>query len=291
MKNKLFYNARHWAATAGAWGFEMTAFIASCLPRSWRYPFAGFLGRTVGTLSPNMRDALRLNLNHLFKLSKSELDQNTKAIFYNFGLTLYDFFFPEGLTIDVPDKEKLTQLREKHGGILVLTFHMGHWELGARTMQQWGWPVTAVYQPYQNKKFKQVIEKRRAQGVNFIAVGTNAASGVREALRRGEMVAMLGDHPFGEEGMPVHLLGHKVIWPKGPVVLAVRENAPIVVAVIVRVGPRHYRAIIEEALIPKSKSRAEVERLVQEVANKFGKLLPQYLTQWYRLRPLEFVEK
>ena len=192
--------------------------------------------------------------------------------------------------MSVPDRKKLEKAREKNKGVLVLTFHMGHWELGARTMSQWGWPVTAVYQPYKNKKFKEVIESRRAPGVNFVAVGENAASGVREALKRGDMVAMLGDHPFGEAGMPVNLLGHRVLWPKGPVLLAVREKCPIVVAVVIRTKLGSYTALIEDPLYPRSKSRDEVERLVQEVADKFGKFLRQYPTQWYRFRSFEFVQ-
>ena len=185
--------------------------------------------------------------------------------------------------------KKLEKLREQHPGILVLTFHMGHWELGARTMKQWGWPVTAVYQPYQNKSFKKSIESRRAEGVNFIPVGGNAANGVRAALRRGDVVAMLGDLPFGEEGAEVNLLGLKIIWPKGPVVLAMKEKCPIVVAVVVRTGVGEYTALIEDPILPNSRKKVDVQRITQEVADKFGKFLPLYSSQWYRFLPFEFV--
>ena len=88
----------------------------------------------------------------------------------------------------------------------------------------------------------------------------------------------------------MNILGKKVRWPKGPVLLAVREKAPIHIAVVVRTASHRYCAVVSEALIPKSKSRAEVDRLVQEVGHKFGMLLTQFPTQWYRFTPMEFVK-
>jgi len=275
--------------TFGAWMFELLTWIFGKMPRRVRYPMISFLGAVFGLLAWNMRRALEENLEVLFEMDRTEMRPTTQAIFRNFALTLGDFFLPEGLVVHVPARNKLETLRKEHPGVLLLTFHMGHWELGARTMRQWGWPVTAVYQPYRNKKFKQSIESRRAAGVNFVPVGGNAANGVRAALRRGDVVAMLGDHPFGEDGAEVNLFGHKIIWPKGPVVLAMKEKCPIVVAVVVRTGVGEYTAHIEEPIFAQSRTKDEVQRLVQEVADKFGKFLPQYSSQWYRFRPFEFV--
>lgn len=280
---------RNLLESAIAWGLELSAAAVSKLPRQARYHVAAALGFIFGVLARDMRKGLQSNLHVLFEMEKIEFGPSANTIFKNFARTLCDFFLPDNITVHVPQRQKLEELRKSHPGMLLLTFHMGHWELGARTMRQWGWPVTAVYQPYRNKKFKSVIESRRAPGVNFIAVGQNAANGVREALRRGDVVAMLGDLPFGEEGTKVKLLGHKMMWPKGPVVLAVREKCPIVVAIVVRTGIGEYTAVIEDPLIPQGRGKTEVDRLVQEVADKFGKFLPQYSSQWYRFRPFEFV--
>jgi len=113
---------------------------------------------------------------------------------------------------------------------------------------------------------------------------------VRDALRRGDMVAMLGDLPFGEEGIDVKLLGHHVMWPKGPILLAVREKCPIVVAVVIRTQFGHYKAFIEDPLIPRASTRAEVRRLVQEVTTQFAKYVTAYPSQWYRFRPFGVVQ-
>ena len=277
-------------ASAGALLMEATAAIMKRLPSSRRAALIARLGTLFSWFARDMRRSLDDNLRELFRLPPAKRRRMRNDVFRNFALTLGDFFIPDKIDVRVPSRARLEEARRQHGRLLVLTFHMGFWELGARLMSQWGWPVTAVYQPYRNARFKRMIESRRAPGVEFLPVGGKAAAGVRDALRRGGVVAMLGDHPFGEEGVPAEILGRRVLWPKGPILLAVRERTPIVVAVIVRTAPGRYEALIEEPLVPEERSRAEVQRLVQEVADKFSKLLLRYPTQWYRFRPFEFVE-
>ena len=273
--------------TIFAWTLSAAVMIHRSLPRPvdlWLTRKAGFL---FGCVAPHMRRPLVANLRQILGMDERQAEKTADDVFRNFALTLHDFFIPDGVTIDVPDRARLEEARRSNKGVLTLTFHLGNWELGARTMQTWGWPVTAVYQPYRNRRFKQLIESHRAPGVNFLPVGGHAARGVMDALRRGDVVAMLGDHPFGEDGGPVDLLGHRVTWPRGPIILAVRTGAPIVVAVIVSIGAQKYRALIEEPLFPRARTLAEADRLMQEVAAKFGKVVQSYPTQWYRFRAFE----
>jgi lauroyl/myristoyl acyltransferase len=270
--------------------FEFLIFIFSLIPRVLHEPLVRAFGAVYSTFPHSQRKGLRYNLSRLLGKDDEELDRLTWETFKNFASTLHDFCFPRNVHLDVPDRYKLEKTRKEHGGAIVLTFHMGHWELGARAMREWGWPVSAVHQPYHNKRFKKFVESRRAPGVNFISVGENATKGIRDALKRGDMVAILGDHPYGEEGSLVNILGHNVLWPRGPVLLAVREKAPIHIAVVVRTASRRYVGIVSDALVPKSRSRAEVDRLIKEVGHKFGMLLTQFPTQWYRFAPMEFRE-
>ena len=168
---------------------------------------------------------------------------------------------------------------------------MGNWEMGAQVMRDWGWPISAVYQPYQNKKFKELIQKRRARGGNFIPIGQNAAANVRKALRKGDIVAMLGDHPFGEDGIQVQLLGQTVRWPKGPIVLAASEKIPIVIGVGIRTGPDSFNVTFEDPLFVENRSKSGIQKTTQDVANIFGKFLVRYPSQWFRFQQFEFSEK
>lgn len=277
-------------ATLGVWALAFFSWFVHFFFGRNPDPVVRFLGRVYSIVSIQQRLALKENLHFMLNLQSKELQSMTTRIFENFCLTLYDFFHPQDVLLDVPEREKVERCMKEKKGVLILTFHIGHWELGARVMQQWGWPVSAVYQEYRNTAMKKLIQRLRAPGVNYIPVGVRAANRVLEAFRRGDVVAMLGDHPFGEEGVPVQLFGRFVRWPKGPIVLAVKERVPIVAAAIVRVAPNTYRAFVEDPLIPQNHSRAEVHRLVQEVAFKFAKFARAYPEQWYRFRRFEKVE-
>jgi KDO2-lipid IV(A) lauroyltransferase len=277
-------------STINALTIRALIWICERVPARVRYNIAVFTGWVFSLVPGGMRRAYEDNVQLLLPSLAGKLPSLITEVFKNFSITLCDFFIPQELNVEVPDRAKLEELRKQNKGILMLTFHMGHWELGARVMQQWGWNVSAVYQPYRNKAFKRLVESHRAPGVNFIPVGGHAAQGVRDALRRGDMVAMLGDLPFGEEGIDVKLLNHHVIWPKGPILLAVREKCPIVVAVVVRTKLGHYRAFVEDPLVPRAATRAEVHRLVQEVTNQFAKYVVAYPSQWYRFRPFGVVQ-
>jgi len=275
-------------ATLGSQILEGLARLVRPLPKSVRNKTAQSLGLLYGALPHQQKRALNLNLRRLMSLEGNSLKKINRAVFKNFALTLKDFFFPEDFDIQVPEKSRVEKLREKFGGVMILTFHMGNWEGGARMMRSWGWPVSAVYQPYENKHFKKTIESRRAKGVNFIPVGKDAAKGVINALKRGDVVAMLGDQPYGEEGTWVRLLGQTVKWPKGPILLAAKAKAPVVIAVIVRKNQNEYEALLEDPIYPFDRSKKGIQQSIQEVADKFGKLLVRFPTQWYRFEAFEF---
>jgi len=271
--------------------FEGLANILRFVPGNIRHKLLQGMGWIYGSLPHGQLKALKFNLRLLMHLKEPELDKTAKEIFQNFATTLFDFSSPKNIHVEFPRKKELENWRSQHGSLMLLTFHMGLWELGARILGNWGWPVTAIYQPYKNKHLKRVIEKWRAPGVDFIPVGNGAAKSVSQAFREGKLVAMLGDHHFGEEGIPVELLGHNIKWAKGPVLFAVKEQFPIIVSVVIRTGPRSYRVIIEDPLIPRDRSLNEIQRLAQEVADKFGNFLTAFPTQWYYFQPLEVLPR
>ncbi len=269
--------------------FEAILKLSRPLPDALRTLLLRGLGKFFGLFPHAHKKAVQFNNRLLFRLHGRELAKRTSAIFQNFALTLYDFATPQSVQVDVPRQKELKAWRDKYGGMMLLTFHMGQWELGARLLSQWGWPVTAIFQPYTNPHLKKTIESRRAPGIEFIPVGKGASAAVTRALKEKRLVAMLGDHAFGEDGISVNLMGHSVKWAKGPILLAVRAQVPIVVACIARVGQSRYRTFIEDIIIPAEKSQMEVQRLAQWVADKFADFLKNHPAQWYYFAPLKLM--
>jgi lauroyl/myristoyl acyltransferase len=280
-------DAQTFKETLSAWLLRFVGRIGMILPQQLADGFIFQVGRLFGRLPILRTKQMGANIRLLFDYPEEKIKELVPEIFGNFALTLFHFFSPKGIQVVVKNKEKLEEVRARHKGFMILTFHIGHWELGARKVSEWDWPITAVYQEYKSRSFQKLIESLRAPKVQYVPVGAGAARGVAEVLKKGEIIAMLGDHAFGENGIPVRVLGHEIFWPKGPALLALRENAPIVVALVHRLKGRLYEALIEDPIYPQGHTREEIHRLVQEIADKFGRLLPDHVSQWYRFMPLE----
>jgi Kdo2-lipid IVA lauroyltransferase/acyltransferase len=232
--------------TVGVYALQFTSWLVYKAQRHRHDRVVRAIGWLYAILNRPLRRVVESNLAAVVDFDPRQRALVARRSIENFCVTLYDFFQSDGVVLETDDLETLRRLHHQHKRLLILTFHVGHWELGARYLQQQGFPVTAVYQEYRNKAMRRLIQRHRASGVNFLPVGANAANRVLEAFSRGDVVAMLGDHPFGEAGARVQLNGHTVLWPKGPVTLAVRSNTPIVTAAVVRVGHRRYRAHMYE---------------------------------------------
>ncbi len=271
-----------------AFFLEASLRVIRLIPTTFRFQCLQWIGGLYGSFPHAQRKNVEKNFHLLFSKTPDLLHSNNiNSVFRNFAVTLFDFASADTLTVTVPRKIELEEWRARFGGMMMLTFHMGLWELGARIMARWGWPVTAIYQPYTNPHLKKTIESRRAPGVEFIPVGQGAAQAVSRVLKDNRIVAMLGDHSFGEDGMTVNVMGEKVTWAKGPILLAVKSKVPIIVSCVIRTAPSTYEAIVLDPIVPKEKSSHEIERVAQVIADKFSDLLRKYPTQWYYFASLQ----
>jgi lauroyl/myristoyl acyltransferase len=201
--------------------------------------------------------------------------------FENFAMTLADFVSGYTPPVTVVGREKAEAARAQGKGLIFLTSHLGNWELGARILSEWNWPATAVYQPYTSKAMQDFIQARRAPGLNYLAVGKGAAQGVADVLRKKEVVALLGDRPFGEAGARVIMCGKEARLPRGPFLFACRFGAPIIPAFVVRDRPDHYTALIEDPLWPEGQGPKALHHLLDRTAKTLERIIAEYADQWY----------
>lgn len=260
-------------------GLSATSVLAGLCPPRIRYKFAETVGAGMSRLFSDKRRAVEGNLAVINRWAGKNF--KTTRVFQNFGVTLSDFLAhpPESLLVD--GKENAERARAAGKGLLFLTSHLGNWELGGRVLSNWGWPVTAVYQPYRSPTMQKYIQNRRAPGLDYLAVGRGAAIGVARVLEKKGTVALLADRPFGELGEKVTLCGHPARLPRGPFLFAARSGSPIVPGFVLMEKPGVYRAVCEEPIWPEGKGHAAVKILLDKMALVLEKYLAQHADQWY----------
>ncbi|MBI4410720.1 MAG: lysophospholipid acyltransferase family protein, partial [Gemmatimonadetes bacterium] len=166
----------------------------------------------------------------------------------------------------------LHQLREALAagrGVVLVTAHLGNWELGGALLAAHGVRLAAVAQRQGNPLVDTVLNRARERlGVQVIERG-RASSRALEALRAGYVVAFLPDQDARRAGVFVPFLGRPASTHRGPALLALRAGAPLFVGVVLRSGAG-YEARVEEV---EASREGSVEDVVYRLTAAFTRKL------------------
>ena len=153
----------------------------------------------------------------------------------------------EGITLDGLDH--LKKRMQMHGRVLVLTAHLGNWELLALAHRLMGFPATVVVRPLDAPWLGVVADRLRGRAGVELVDKRGALRPVLSALRRGRLVALLLDQNASRrEGVFVSFFGRPASTSKSLAVLAVRTRTPVVPMFIYRTDVGRHRVVIHPPL-------------------------------------------
>ncbi len=220
-------------------------------------------------------------------------------IFSNFGWTLADAAVyrlqKPAFTYELEGEAYLRELTSAQGAI-VLTAHMGNYNLGAALFaQKFDRHLRMVRAPEPDALSAQHVDlslhEASAGGVQvgYSSNSTSLALDLLNALRNGEIISIQGDRVIGDVATsPVKLFGHKAFLPTGPFVLSFMTQKPIYPLFIVRSGYRKYK-IIACAPIVGSRNQTREEEMA-EAMRRWTEVLEEqvraYREQWYAFTPV-----
>ena len=172
--------------------------------------------------------------------------------------------------------------REKGKGMLIVSGHLGNWELAGAFVAASGVPLEAVARGMENPLFDRYItETRRRIGMTVIH-DADAVRRVPRATREGHAVAMLVDQ--GAAGLAsswVPFFGRYAKTPRGPAVFALRLGAPVVFATALRQPSGKYVMYYEDVPVsPTGDREADVDRIVADYTRT--------LERWIRRAPEQY---
>ncbi len=129
-------------------------------------------------------------------------------------------------------------------GALLVTGHLGNWELAGATMAALGIPVSAVVKRQSNPRVDRMLARlRRRLGIEPVDMA-DAGRRLPGALEEGRGVALVADQDAGPRGVHVPFLGRPASTFRGPARLSLRHDAPLLFGGLVREG-EGYRLLLE----------------------------------------------
>jgi len=148
---------------------------------------------------------------------------------------------------EVEGFEALRDAAEGGRGAVVISGHLGNWEVAAAAVAARGVPMDVAAHHQKNLLFyRHMVELRDRFGLTVI-VKNEAFRLVPQALAAGRVVALIADQNIRKRGVFVDFFGRAAATVKGPALFALRTGAPVFLGVAVRKQgyPSRYRVIIE----------------------------------------------
>jgi len=167
-------------------------------------------------------------------------------------------------------------------GLIVVTGHLGNWELGGAYLAARGLPIDAIARHMANPLFDRYLTSTR-QRIGMTVVHDEAAvRRVPRSLRSGRSVAFLVDQgAVGLASTWVPFFGRLAKTPRGPAVFALRLGTPVVFGVALRQPSGRYHLTFEPIEVTETDDReADVDRIVADYTAA--------LERWVRRAPEQY---
>ena len=185
--------------------------------------------------------------------------------------------------------ERLDEVLARGCGAILISPHLGNWELGGLGLADRGYRLNVLTFRERDAQVNELREKvRGGRGIRFIYVDRNDTSPLAiieavNALRRNEVLALLGDRDGSSHTVSFDFFGRPVQIPVGAAYLAIATGAPVI-PVFVPLEQGCYSTLMDEPVYFET-GRADHARAVREGTERLLRVFERYIRaypdQWY----------
>jgi KDO2-lipid IV(A) lauroyltransferase len=203
-------------------------------------PVARGVGSGVGALAyrvlPRLRRVGLRNLEMAFpQLSTPEHEEILRRLYGHLGWLLAEFCRMPGYTIEntaalfrYDGLEHYLAARERGKGVLIVTGHLGAWELSSFYHSLMGYPMSMVIRRLDNPRVDALVNGIRCLHGNRVLHKDDFARGLLAAMRQGETVGILMDtNMTPPQGVFVPFFGRMACTASGLARVALKTGAAV----------------------------------------------------------------
>ena len=198
---------------------------------------------------------------------------------------------PHPLRLDGPVDDVLATVLQEGRGAVVVTGHIGNWDIAAKTLRDYGRPINLVMAREVNFTTHEFVRTARERaGVRVIYADSSVFSSLNmiRALRSNEIVALQLDRSeYAGSTRLVPFFGVPARFPSGPFALARLSGAPLVPIFIPRLASRHYAVRVHGPFrLPREARDARaLAKVMREVVQVFESVVREFPSQWFQFSP------
>jgi KDO2-lipid IV(A) lauroyltransferase len=264
------------------------------LPRIWLFAladrtsklgfllFKGFRLRSMRNLSMAFQD--RMDARAVADTAQRSL-RNFFRNCVEIAITLYTTDHELQTAVPMVGREHLDAALNKGTGVLILSAHLGNFFLLGTRLAVEGYPVHVLVNQPRVGRFAELMDRYRLkikQRTIHARPRPAALKRLQEVLRANEIAVVISDEYRRGNGIPVPLFGRTVTARRGPATLALRTDAAVVPASVIRQADDSLKLVIEPELeLDRSgKSKAEVRENTIRMTQWLERTVVRYPDQW-----------
>jgi predicted exporter/lauroyl/myristoyl acyltransferase len=280
---------------SAVWKFGLA--IGRILPASLGRAFARMGAAIYWRLAPHRREIVTNNLRPVLK-DEAAATRAARELFTEFALKVVDLWgYEAGLdlgnwTVHWKGWEIYVAAQARGRGVLLVTPHLGNWEIGGAHVPQKGFSLLVLTQPEPDPRLTELRQASRAfRGVETLVVGSDAFAfiDIIKRLQQGATVALLMDRPATPSAVTVNLFGRPFSASIAAAELARASGCAILPGCIVRSGDGVYEGELKPEIHYDRAAignRAGRIQLTQEIMRVFEPEIQQHITQWFHFVPI-----
>jgi len=189
-----------------------------------------------------------------------------------------------GLIDSVSGTDHYDRARAHGRGLIVVTAHMGSYEVGLAEIMDHESEVHVVYMPNDQEPFERLRSqfRRRVGAVeNDASQGLGLWFGLRDALERDAVVVIQGDRVMpGQSGQFVPFCGGRLELPLGPVKLAAASGAAILPIFCLYSNAPRVRIEIGDPIIVSPDDRPFDQAALLALSGSIERVVSEQPDQW-----------
>ncbi len=244
------------------------------------------------TLVPSARRVVEKNLEQVRPADSSlEARQRSFQLFVNYAQAIsnmYVLHIGQKVPVEV-DREgihHLHKLRDEKRGAILVTAHMGFWQIAPFLMEKMDYPpMTMAMAEEPNRELAEFEEHLRARfRIVYTTSSPFSTLELAQIVKRGELVGMQMDRNLGGPHLRLPFFGKDAAFPLGPALLARATGCPLLpVFILAHEGRKRCTFHIEPPIeVGHSADRDKDlrEALTKNVA-VYQRYVSRYPEQWF----------
>lgn len=260
-------------------------YIGSLIPRSLVLPLGKFIGLAAYKLLPKPRRKALKNLNSAIgmEFSVEEIHEICRRNFEHWAISLFEVI---GLLkvktvqdlnskVKVSNLELLNESLKDGKGVILLTPHLGNWEIAAAYLSLMGYKFAVLAKEVYDLRLNSILLKIRG-GRKIVNIPRDSIFTAVKYLKTGYILGILPDQATNVSGIYINFFHKPAYTPIGPAKLSIKTETPMLLFYNYRDAGGKINIVFDSIL----ENYSNEEELTLKWSRKFEEYILRFPEQW-----------